>query len=330
MTLLSAIPGLDLRVSEVNSTLSEMWQVSREEGEQEHALFRASQMNLIIHFGMTTTPEEARTRFDTAIRFGQKHPCRVIMLCPVAEREGDELLQAKLFTQCYIGSSMREMCCCEVLGLSYPTRAFVHLRNQVSVWLEADLPTYHWFHRVPARRIQDQYLDFIKPFRRILMDRDVEGSGYDEIPWPRRERVHDIAQARLLSVKQALGPTLSNYSPAQLADGLEGIRFGFAPDVAGQGEYLKRWVLGCLRGCYTRTGKKIDDLAVEVDAAGCEHTGEMRMEWRYTNGKQFLWTLQQEEAHASIRAGFGGGLVEFSQVVQKIGLETALSEALFF
>ena len=32
------------------------------------------------------------------------------------------------------------------------------LEHQISVWLESDLPTYHWFHRVPEERILRSYL----------------------------------------------------------------------------------------------------------------------------------------------------------------------------
>ena len=48
-------------------------------------------------------------------------------------------MESKLFSQCYIGESHREMCCCEALLLSYKSEDFGHLANQVSIWLEGDL-----------------------------------------------------------------------------------------------------------------------------------------------------------------------------------------------
>jgi len=46
--------------------------------------------------------------------------------------------------------------------LGYPIHTPGFLENQVMIWLENDLPVYHWLHRVPARRIEEIYLPYLK------------------------------------------------------------------------------------------------------------------------------------------------------------------------
>lgn len=301
-----------------------MWAVDRENGGE----FRASQMNLILHFGIRTTPEEAETRFHAAIRFGQRYPCRIIVLCPSEDQEGPALLKAKLFTQCYIGSSLREMCCCEALMLSYATREFVHLRNQVSVWLEADLPTCHWFHRVPADRIARQYLEFVHSFRRVLFDSAVEGEGYSDLDWPHPNRVMDIAGARLLPVKQALGPFLAGFAPETLVEGLEAITFGFRESFAAEGGHLESWIRGGLRGCLGGEDERLRNIRIERERLESDAFC-MRMVWKGSEGELLRWEMRPD-GHASIASRFGGKAVDRVQVIEWISPEVALSESIFF
>ncbi len=334
MSLISILPGLELPIAEVNRSLSTMWQVEQSgEAEQSPASeFRASQMNLILHFGIDTTPEEARDRFDGAIRFGQRYPCRIIVLCPeYPSDEAEAKLSAKLFTQCYIGESMREMCCCEALILSYPSSAFYHLRNQVTVWLEADLPTFHWFHRVPATRIEAQYLDFISNFRRVLYDSGVEGDGYAQLDWPYPNRVVDIAVARLLPIKQSLGPFLSGFSPDELVRGLKAIRIYHEPDRASEAFRFQQWVIGCVEACYPKDqSDRFKELDVSITAKDKEAGETLKMLWDYDHAYHFEWVFDLANNRSCIRANLGRGELDYHQVVNPLSMESELSESLFF
>ena len=324
MSLFKVLPGIELPVREVSPTLSEMWAVDRE-GSGE---FRASQMNLILHFGIKTTEEEAQERFQTAVRFGQRYPCRIIVLCPRTEDSNSwEMLSAKLFTQCYIGDSLREMCCCEALMLSYNTREFVHLRNQVSVWLEADLPTVHWFHQVPADRIQNQYLSFIYSFRRILFDRAVEGEAYDGIAWPRPNRVVDITSARLLPIKQSLGPFLAGFSPEELIEGLEAIHFWVHSDFQGEGKQLRDWVFSCLEHCFSEK-EEAKRITLKTHDSDDESTC-LRMRWKRAEGNLLEWQVNPE-GQVHIEAHFRNQALSRNQFIEWISPEMELSESIFF
>lgn len=324
MSLFKALPGIELPVREVSPTLSDMWAVDRE-GSGE---FRASQMNLILHFGIKTTEKEAQERFHTAVRFGQRYPCRIIVLCPRSEnQDSSELLSAKLFTQCYIGDSLREMCCCEALMLSYDTREFIHLRNQVSVWLEADLPTVHWFHRVPADRIQKQYLDFIYSFQRILFDRAIEGEAYDSIKWPRPNRVVDITSARLLPIKQSLGPFLAGFSPEELIKDLKAIHFWVHADFQGEGKQLRDWVFSCLAHCFP---EKEEAQQIILKTQGSEDKSIcLRMQWKGSEGSLLEWQVNPE-GQVQIEAKFLNQALARNQFIEWISPEMELSESIFF
>ena len=79
--ILDALPGFPMKISAALPALDKAW---AEEGED---ATRASQMNVILMFGANVTPEDASTRFDEAIRFAQRYPCRLVVLAarPTAE-----------------------------------------------------------------------------------------------------------------------------------------------------------------------------------------------------------------------------------------------------
>ena len=66
-------------VTEINKKLSEIWKTDIGEMEEES---HASQMNVILHFGVKTTEEEALEYFEASIKFSQVYPARLIVLCP--------------------------------------------------------------------------------------------------------------------------------------------------------------------------------------------------------------------------------------------------------
>jgi len=214
-SIIEALPGQVLPVAEVNNTLTAMWHLEATDGKAVSE-FRASQMNLILHFGKEITVEDALQQFNTAIKFAQRYPCRIIVLCPEDDKDAEEqLLEAKLYTQCFIGENQRDMCCCEALMLSYFTKQNEFLENQVSVWLENDLPVYYWFHGMPANRIRDRWLPFLKQCRTVVYDSNREKDDYNSIEWPRENMTHDLAKARLLLYARHSGNSSAASSPVK-------------------------------------------------------------------------------------------------------------------
>ena len=99
--LIDALPGIELPVSDVTQQLATMWDTGPQSGLTEA---RASQMNVVLHLGTRVQPAQALKRFEELIEFSHRYPCRIIVLCP-KQNELDGSMQAKLFSQCYIGAS---------------------------------------------------------------------------------------------------------------------------------------------------------------------------------------------------------------------------------
>ncbi len=324
--LIDALPGVDLPVGEVTERLADMWPAGPGDSPSE---FRAVQMNLVLHFGLGLAAEEARSCFEAAIRFSQRHPSRIIVLCPVVGGD-DGHMAAKLFSQCYIGLSHREMCCCEALILSYKSNDCGYLANQVSVWLEPDLPTCHWLHRVPANRIRKYRDNLLKGVRRIVYDSSVESPEVADVDWREPERVRDLAEARLLPVRQALGQFLSGYPVPVLRRGLDTVTVAYADGLAGEGRRLIRWVADCLEEC--GSGKDCSD-EVRFNLERCEERGcdcALAMDWSYLDDRYFRWKMLKDRTIGDIEARLGGFEGAVPTQVKSLRPEEALSEAFFF
>lgn len=319
-------------VGEVMSTLAHMWDAQAEDEDSPMSGYRASQLNLILHFGVKTTEQEASARFNDAIRFAQRYPCRIIVLCPEGRQACDMgELEGKLFSQCYIGpDNLRSMCCCEALMLGYPTRDASYLDDMVSIWLESDLPTYHWFNRVPVERIRDTHMSFISRCKRIIYDSTVEGEAFmSEVPWPENSVLRDLAVARMLPVRQSVGQFLSGYEPAVLVDGLQAVNVAYRSGHDGECSHLIAWQRQALDECCEQagTGGGIDFSSREL-AADSESLFEL--EWKYGDSRYFRWTFNAEKGVATFEADFDKGAVAFPTPLRLLTPDLALAEAMFF
>ncbi|MGE9295551.1 MAG: glucose-6-phosphate dehydrogenase assembly protein OpcA, partial [Puniceicoccales bacterium] len=211
--------------------------------------------------------------------------------------------------------------------LGYPTREAGFLSSQVSIWLENDLPTYHWFNRIPAERIGQMHMDFVKRCRRVIFDSSIEaedGNDLLTVDWPRPDHVVDLAWARLLPVRQSLGQFLSSYEPAKLVEGLVKIEARGVQSMVGEAAALLRWCRECLGKC-TR-----DELTLEFAQANCNDGHCLELEWTYSDGRHLLWTHQSEGAGANLTADFGAGRISSPMHIELLTGDKALSEALFF
>ncbi|MEM0966074.1 MAG: glucose-6-phosphate dehydrogenase assembly protein OpcA [Verrucomicrobiota bacterium] len=323
--ILETLPGITLPVAEVNRQLGQMWQPGRE-GSGAPSEFRASQMNFILHFGLQTTVQDARARFEEAIHFSQRYPCRIIVLCPEEENASDRFLEAKLFAQCYIGNTPRTMCCCEALMLGYPPNEKGDLQNQISIWLESDLPTCHWFHRVPSERISDHYLSFTRGAKHILFDSSVEHTDFCQLPWKNPSRVKDLASARLLPIRQSVGQYLSGFPPEALAAGVKGIKITHGEPLSGEAYNLSAWMKQCLETADPNLSlnEELTPLKGEPD--------RIFGEWVIENSDhQFAFDLRFSEGRGLLTAKFDDGSpTDWPFKAHLLPPRDALSEAVFF
>jgi hypothetical protein len=327
--ILDQLPGVPLPLPEISRQIRAMWQGEQTALSAAPSEFRASQLNLVLHFGPETLPSEAQVRFQDAIRFTQSHPGRIIVLCAAdTELPAGESLPGKLFTQCYIGESQREMCCCEALMMDYCFSDPQSLFNQVSIWLESDLPVYHWFHRIRAEEVKNRYLAFVKNSRRLLFDSAVEGEGHAALPVQEPWRLRDLADARLLPVKQAIGQVLSAYSPAVIADGLESIQVRYAEGSEPAARMLRRWVERCLEHeAFKVLLPRPFPLRLEAQVIPGASLG---LDFAYGNQQRFRWNLSSGGPHAAVDLFLGGQELRQCMSLRVLQAEDLLSEAVFF
>ena len=317
MALLDKLPGMLMTVSEIPGAMRDLWKSDPSEGEGA-TRFRAIQANLVLHLGLETTEAEAGDIFNRALEFAQRHPCRLICLCPSLD-DGDQLIRGKLFSQCYLTGGARHPVCCEALMLGYSPDDAEFLEHQVSIWLESDLPTYHWFHRVPAQRIIESYLPFLKMVRRVTFDSSLEGHAYEEIAWPCPRGARDLADARLLHVRQSVGQFLSSYPMEVLSGGLQSVGLRHGPRLFGEALNLAAWV----RKAFGEAS------ACEVGVKIAGGKDGLNMHWEYDDGKSLLVELNDDLSIGRICAEFGSGSVDYPLHLKKASSQLALAEALF-
>lgn len=329
-SVFSVIPGMELPVSEVVGTMAKMWE--SHEPTRGHAApseFRASQMNLILHLGYGTTDEEAKSLFQTVNRFAHAYPSRIIILCPTPAEDANTLLTGKLYSECYIGSSRRDMRCCEILTLGYDVDAPKYLENQVSVWLESDLPTYYWTHRLPPDRINTIYSSFIQFCKQKVYDSSVEGRQFrSRLDEPSAFR--NLSYARLLPIRQTIGQGLSAFEPTLIAQSLENAVLTCSERYYTEGGALSHWIFNCLKTCAERDGGELpfDELAVE--ATDAPDASDFDLQFSYSDGKQLGFVADINAGTAVLAGDMGRGDFSHSLKAGLLSPENTLAEAIFF
>lgn len=326
-SLFDCLPGERMPVNQVTRAVERMWDDLAAEGRREA---RASQLNLILHFGSKTPEDEALVKFHQAIEFAQRYPCRIVVLCPEHGRRCDEVLEGKLFSLCYLGPNLREVCCCEALILGYPVGDAEYLENQVSLWLESDLPIYHWYHRVAATRVGLEYQPFLKRCRRVLFDGDADAHRYAEISWPHPERVRDLAYARSLPLRQGIGQFLSGFTPRELIRDLAQVHIAHASSCPGLAHGLGDWAAEALKECRVRSAQT--GIVEFRQTCQTEPQAEsLVMQWQRSDGSViFRWAYTPAQRTARFTGDFGRGRFEQSVHVEPLSGPAALAEALFF
>lgn len=328
-SVFSVIPGIELPVSEVVSTMAKMWESEPIKGSVAPSEFRASQMNLILHLGYGTTPEEAKHLFKTLNEFAHSYPSRIIILSPTPSENPDTLLTGKLYSECYIGRNRRDMRCCEILTLGYDINAPKYLENQVSVWLESDLPTYYWTHRLPAERINSIYKNFIKLCKRKVYDSSIDGQGFSsQLDDP--EGFRDLSYARLLPVRQTIGKVLSGFQPSSLVDNLATANLSCSSKYSSEGGALSHWIFNCLKECASISGHTLPFDRVVVETAPEEEVSDFALHFDYEDQRNLRFESEISSGTAKLSGCMERG--DFSYVLRSgiLSPEATLAEAIFF
>ena len=315
--VLAALPGSPVAVRAALATVEHAWAAEGDEA------VRASQMNVVLLLGAATPPAEAAALFEQAQAFARRYPSRLIVL---AGRTGDEPPEAKVHVACFLDPARRGKRCCEALMLAHGPHS-PELESLLSTWLEGDLPAYLWAHRVAPAELA-RWTGFAARFTRVVLDRSVDGDAPFALGWPRPEAVRDLAFARCLPVRQALGQFLSGHAPADLVRGLRTVRAIHGPDHRGEAHGLLAWMRGALEACALRSGQPLA-ATFALDGA-CRSGSCLAVEWDYDNGNHFAWEHADTGSRAAVALDFATSHRAFDLAVPFSSPEQALGEAVFF
>ena len=323
--IFQALPGLDVPVDAISSNFAKMWDESATDGNVSPADMKATQLNFVLHYGFDTTPPDALEQFQVMLRFAQRYPCRVVVLCPQPLGDGGTEMRAKIYGECFLGKSKGDTRCVEFVALSYPEAARPFLENEVSICLSTDLPLYYWAHRFSkASRLADyQYL--LTRAKRVLLDSAIAPPGAFTYPWPRPEVVRDLARARLLHVRQSIGQFLASYAPTLLVEGLRAVTVTYRPEFAAEGNVLLAWTRERLAQC-----GYISAVASAAKPLPKGAPNSLELSFDYGGVHEFRWQGDFGRNCARFEADYGAGRAVLPTAVSLLPPENALSEAIFF
>lgn len=316
-----ALPGLEVPVDRIRRSLAELWR--DESGATPADDAKATQVNFVLHFGLATTPDDAVHQFRTVVRFAQRYPARVVVLCPLHRDAPGPLIRAKVYGECFLGRTPADRRCVEFVMLSYSRAARPYLEDQVSTCLSTDLPLYYWAHAfADSSRIAD-YRFLLGRSRRVLIDSACSPRDALTYPWPNPSAIRDLAYCRILPVRQGVGQFLAAYPAGALAGDLREVLVGHGAEFAAEARALAGWLGRRLAACGAGPGTV--EIRTEAGPAG------LGIDFNYAGGAKFFrWRGSPAAGHADFEADFGGGRTRLGAALALLRPEAALSEAMFF
>jgi glucose-6-phosphate dehydrogenase assembly protein OpcA len=319
-----ALPGLEVPVDRIRRSLAELWREDAAPAGAEDA--KATQVNFVLHLGFATTPEDAVAQFRTVVRFAQRYPARVVVLCPLHHDVSGPLIRAKVYGECFLGRTPSDRRCVEFVMLSYSRGARPFLENQVSICLSTDLPLYYWAHGFSESSRMADYRYLLGRSKRVLLDSARAPAEALDYPWPNRAVIRDLAYCRVLPVRQGVGQFLAGYAPEAIVAGLRRVTVSHGGGLAAEAQVLAGWIGRRLAACGVAPGS---ELRIQV-AAGKEDAG-LGFDFEYAGGAKFFrWRGNLAAGQADFEADLGGGRTHLGAGVSLLRPEQALSEAMFF
>jgi hypothetical protein len=324
--IFNALPGLEVPVGSISKSVDRMWAETASSGRPAPATedVKATQVNFVLHLGYRTTSEDALAQFQTVLRFAERYPSRVVVLCPLKPDSGVTEMRAKVYGECFLGKSKGDTRCVEFVILSYPPAARARLEDQVSICLSTDLPLYYWAHGFSDSSRLADYTYLLTRAKRVLIDSSIAPADALTYPWPEPSALRDLVYSRLLPVRQTVGQFLARYSPAQLVEGLRKVTVFHSPPCAAEARVTVGWLCRRLAVC----GAQLPANAFAKEPAP---SGSVGISFEYTDEQKFFrWKGDVTTKHALFEANFGTGIARLPAAVSLLPPEMALSEAMFF
>lgn len=318
--LFNALPGIEVPVGGINAGFKKLW------ADTPAKESRATQLNLVLHFGLNTKPDDAAQQFRNTVEFAKRYPCRVVVLCPEPDPAAEKVFRAKIYGECFLGKSGKDTRCCEFVLLAYPVGTHDFLQHQVSVCLSTDLPLYYWAHRFSAANRLAAYDYLLTRSRRVLFDSAVVPPEAFTFPWPNPAAVRDLAYTRTRPLRQTIGQYLSRYAPADIVAGLHAVRITHRDDLNAEAAAMISWLKKGLLRCGADPESGIDFGIVPKECKGC-----FEIAFSYRDPKKtFTWSADLDGRTAEFEGDLGHGRTTLTANARLLDPAEALSEAMFF
>lgn len=324
--IFNALPGLEVDVGAISKSVDRMWGEIAESGRPAPASedVKATQVNFVLHLGFKTTPDDALAQFQTVLRFSQRYPSRVVVLCPLKSDSTETEMRAKIYGECFLGKSKGDTRCVEFVTLSYPLTARARLEDQVSICLSTDLPLYYWAHGFSNNSRLADYTYLLTRAKRVLIDSSIAPDDALTHLWPAPSVLRDLVYSRLLPVRQTVGQFLARYSPELLVEGLQQVTVCHSSPYAAEARVLTGWLNRRLAAC----GAQLPESAFVSEASA---SGSLGIAFAYAGDKKFFrWRGDIAKKHALFEADFGTGAARLPAAIGLLAPEMALAEAMFF
>ncbi|KAB2647185.1 MAG: glucose-6-phosphate dehydrogenase [Verrucomicrobia bacterium] len=325
--IFEALPGLEIKVGSIAKGLASLWEDAASAGKPTPDLedSRATQINLVLHLGLNTTTEDAKIQFVAASQFAMRYPSRVVVLCPLHKDDAQVAMRAKVYGECTIGKSKHDKRCCEFVILSYPRSQRQYLEAEVSICISSDLPLYYWPHRFAANASLADYRYLLTKAKRILIDSATSPREALAYPWPRPEAVRDLAYARLLHVRQAIGQFLSRYSPVTLITDLQSVSVECGSNLSAEANALLSWAKERIIECGS-----LDDVNFIVNQRPNSPESFLSLRFNYKTLESFLWTADLISGQSHFEADYKNTKTSLDAAAKLLKAQDSLSEAMFF
>ncbi len=327
--IFDALPGIEVPVSAISKSLAQMWAESAAYGRPapETDGAKATQLNVVLHLGLNTTPEDAKVQFEVISAFSKRYPSRIVVLCPLHNDVPTLEMRAKVYGECHLGKSKTDKRCVEFVMLSYSRAARPFLESQVSVCLSTDLPLYYWAHRFSASGRLADYRYLLSRAKRVLIDSAVAPADALTYPWENPAALRDLVYSRLLPVRQSLGQFLAVYAAERLAEGLKTVTVSHDAALAAEGRVATAWLQRRLAAC----GAELDAVKYVTTPLAQDAGAGLKVSFEYAQPeKYFRWSGDFAAGHGLFEADFGSGKTTLSAAASLLPPATALSEAMFF
>lgn len=327
--IFNALPGLEVPVGSIANGLAQMWTDHGADGrptlDADDA--KATQVNVVLHLGLNTTPADGERQFRTVVDFSRRYPSRIVVLCPLHTDVPAPEMRAKIYGECFLGKSKSDKRCVEFVMLSYSRSARVFLENEVSICLSTDLPLYYWAHRFSASGRLADYRYLLGRAKRVLIDSAIAPPDALTYPWPNPSATRDLVYCRLLPVRQTVGQFLAAYAPAVLVDELQTVTVRHDAPLAAEGRVLLAWLRRRLAAC----GAAVESVQWVVGPVTAGNARSLAIQFDYANGtRYFKWGGDLATGQALFEANLGLGATTLSAALSLLSPEAALSEAMFF